>query len=344
MVPWQQIAGSAASLGGNFATYLGGQRAAAQEEQNLRRAQQIQTRNWLANLAMYEPNRALGYGAMSDLATAYGYQLPEYQTSADLARTTTPLGPKIIKQYLKAGLTLDQIAQMGTLATPNAKQLKKLRKAGLTGEQIQALMTPAQNTAYQGPVAGGDGTATGGSGQPGDFSRFFTSPDYQFRFNEGNRAVEQSGALGRTGLFSGATGKALTDYGSNIAAGEWGNYVNRLMDMAGIGERSQGQLSQVGTNTANQNSQYQAQIGDAEAAGAMSGYNAFAQHMQDLANIWGGSSIMGGSGGGGARSSGVASNAYGSTPFGTGSWDTLNAGGSGNWLTTDPSLYFRSPK
>lgn len=282
-VPWQQIASSVSSLVGNAANWAGARSASRKEQKNLRRAQQIQQRNLLMNLGMYEPNRALGYGAMSDLATLYGYSLPEYQTSNDLARTTTPLSPKLIKQYLKSGMTIDQIAQMGTLATPNAKQMKKLRKAGLTADQIQSLMTPAQQTSYQGPLSG---EGTSGGAQPGDMSRFFTSPDYQFRLQQGQDNIGNTFAA-RGGATSGNALKALAQYNQNLASGEYANYVNRLFQMAGIGSSAQGQITGVGNNTANNNSQYQSQIGDAQAAAALGQYGALAQHAADLANIWG---------------------------------------------------------
>lgn len=327
-VPWQQIASSVSSLVGNAANYLGAKSAASKEQKNLRRAQKIQQQNYLMNLDMYDPNRALGYGAMSDLATLYGYTLPEYATSQQLAADTTPLSPKVIKQYLKSGMSLEDISKLGTLTTPNAKQLKKLRKMGLNADQIQSLMQPVVKSDYQGPLSG-DGTT--GTAQAGNMSRFFTSPDYQFRLEQGQEAINNS-ASARTGTLNGNALKALAQFNQNTAAGEYQNYVNRLMGLAGIGTQAQGQISQVGTNTANNNSNYQSQIGDAAAAGQLGMYGAIAQHAADLGNIWGSGGVMGGQ-----TSSGVNSGAnsmynvgssYGSTPFSAGSWDNLNAGSS----------------
>lgn len=299
-VPWQQIASSVSSLVGNAANWQGARRASAQEKKQLQRAQQIQQRNLLMNLGMYDPNRALGYGAMSDLATLYGYSLPEYQTAQDLAATTTPLSPKVIKQYRNMGMSLEDIRKLGTLATPSKKQLKKLRKAGLTAEDIKFLMTTTQNSDYGGPLSGtaADGTA---AAEPGNMSRFFTSPDYQFRLSEGQRNIGNSFAA-RGGAASGNALRALTEYNQGMASGEYGNYVNRLMAMAGIGTNAQNQISGVGTNTANNMSNYQAQIGDAQAASALGQYGALAQHAADLGNIWG----SGGVGASNPNASGVS--------------------------------------
>lgn len=71
--------------------------------------------------------------------------------------------------------------------------------------------------------------------QAAGFGRFFTSPDYQFRMNEGVRAVDQSGAA-RGSLMSGNQLKELTRYGQNLAAGEYGDYMNRMFSVAGLGQ------------------------------------------------------------------------------------------------------------
>lgn len=57
-------------------------------------------------------------------------------------------------------------------------------------------------------------------------SRFYASPDYEFRRSEGLR--DSKNYLNNTyGLGSGNALKALTEFNSNLAAGEFGDYVNR---------------------------------------------------------------------------------------------------------------------
>lgn len=58
---------------------------------------------------------------------------------------------------------------------------------------------------------------------------FETSPGYQFRMEEGQKALERSRAAQGT-LSSGATGKALTRYAQGVASDEYGNYMSRLND------------------------------------------------------------------------------------------------------------------
>lgn len=107
-------------------------------------------------------------------------------------------------------------------------------------------------------------------GQPGNMSRFFTSPDYQFRLNEGIAANDRSAAA-RGGALSGNAIRGNTAYASNLAAGEYNNYVNRLMAIMGIGTNATNnavQANQNYTNNAMQNAWAQ---GDARASG-VAGY------------------------------------------------------------------------
>ncbi len=59
------------------------------------------------------------------------------------------------------------------------------------------------------------------------------SPAYQFRFGEGNRAVEQ-GAAARGSLLTGGTLKDLQDRGQGLASTEFGNQWNRDFQLAGL--------------------------------------------------------------------------------------------------------------
>ena len=54
------------------------------------------------------------------------------------------------------------------------------------------------------------------------------SPGYQFRLSQGIKALQQSAAA-KGGLFTGGTGKALTDYGINMANQSYGDDFNRAL-------------------------------------------------------------------------------------------------------------------
>lgn len=90
---------------------------------------------------------------------------------------------------------------------------------------------------------------------------FQKDPGYQFRMQEGQKALENSAAA-RGGLNSGATLKALSRYGQDFASNEYTNAVNRyntdrttrfnmLSSLAGTGQTANTQIGQAGQNYAN---------------------------------------------------------------------------------------------
>lgn len=92
-----------------------------------------------------------------------------------------------------------------------------------------------------GPVGDG-GAGTMGAGGIADrtaardeaASLFATDPGYQFRQDEGNKAVEHSMAARGLGV-SGPEMKALSRFNQGLAGDEYSNYINRLMSVAGFG-------------------------------------------------------------------------------------------------------------
>lgn len=74
---------------------------------------------------------------------------------------------------------------------------------------------------------------------------FETTPGYQFRMDEGIKALDRT-AASRGLLRSGAQQKAITDFGQNIASEEYGNYMGNLLAVSGMGN----QAASSGNNTA----------------------------------------------------------------------------------------------
>jgi hypothetical protein len=81
------------------------------------------------------------------------------------------------------------------------------------------------------------------------------SPGYQFQLGEGTRAIENSAAA-RGGLNSGATLKALTSYGQNLADSDYQQYLSGLGGLGTMGYNAtnagnslrQGATSQIAQN------------------------------------------------------------------------------------------------
>lgn len=107
----------------------------------------------------------------------------------------------------------------------------------------------------------------------GDFmNNWQTDPGYQFRMEQGRKALEGSAAA-RGNLNSGATLKALTRYGQDYGSQEYGNIYNReynrLSNLVNLGQNAAAQTGQAGQNYANQFGQNTMGAANAQAAAAM---------------------------------------------------------------------------
>lgn len=134
------------------------------------------------------------------------------------------------------------------------------------------------------PIPGSAVTENPG-GQAGRYN-FMTDPGYGFRFDEGLRAIERSGAARGMGL-SGGILKALTRYGQGTASAEYGNVYNRIANIAGLGQTGQNLTAQAGMNAANQQANYLQNMGDANAAGALGRASAYGDTLEQLSRIYG---------------------------------------------------------
>lgn len=78
---------------------------------------------------------------------------------------------------------------------------------------------------------------------------FAASPGYQFRLDEGRRAVDH-GAAARGLLGSGSRLRALMELGQNLGSQEYGNWWNQQAGLAGIGQAATQQGVSAGQNMA----------------------------------------------------------------------------------------------
>ena len=139
-------------------------------------------------------------------------------------------------------------------------------------------------------------TGMGGYGSlstPFSQTNWQQDPGYQFRLQEGQKALERSGAAKGMSL-SGAQAKALQGYGQGMASQEYGNaynryqtdqtnLYNRLAGVAGTGQTAANQIGSLGANMANQVSANQIGAGNANAAGWTAGTGAISNGL----NSWG---------------------------------------------------------
>lgn len=162
--------------------------------------------------------------------------------------------------------------------------------------------TPIGQTATQG---GGAVANSAGSGSP-DYSAFFKSPDYTFRQQEGMSNIGNSFSASG-GARSGNALKALAEFNSNLAAGEFGNYFNRQLALAGQGQAATGTSANAGIATGQITGNALQNAGDARASGVAGQYNA----------IGGGLSSLGQGLGYYLQNRQQQQNPYGSNPYGS---------------------------
>jgi hypothetical protein len=106
----------------------------------------------------------------------------------------------------------------------------------------------AQALGYQEPYrqAGQEalGEYQGSLGMPGGVQdRFKASPGYQFALQQGLQAT-RTGATARGLVGSGAEAKELQRVGQGLANQEYGQYQNRLSNLAGLGQQAASQSAQ----------------------------------------------------------------------------------------------------
>lgn len=120
--------------------------------------------------------------------------------------------------------TLGAIQGAGALTDQSIQNFEPYRQGGLT----------AYNTQLGALGLGGQG------GYDAAVSAFRASPGYDFRMDQGTQAIDRSAAA-RGALGSGATLKALTQYGQGLADQEWDQWQNRLGGLSGMGMQAAGQ-------------------------------------------------------------------------------------------------------
>lgn len=116
----------------------------------------------------------------------------------------------------------------------------------------------------------------------GEFSGGFQEqPGYQFGLQQGTDAVEASAAA-RGGLFSGATGAALNQFGQDYANTRYDNYLNRLQGLSNMGQSAAAMQGAAGQNYATGASNSLAGLGNAQSAGAIGVGNALQGGLNNL--------------------------------------------------------------
>lgn len=245
---------------------IGGGMAADAIRAGNREAAQTQREMYRTNLRLLSPQYTIGQSAMFQLADLYGLDRPAGYTDVE----------DIIGQYGR-GRDFGELMALGL--------------GGLTGHDMGSGSMGGFAGGFRGGGPGGEPGRVGLATAPADerraaaMDKFYTSPDYTFRLDEGLKALDRSAAA-RGQMLSGAHLKDMTRFSQGLASSEYGNYVNRLAALAGYNQVAAGQATGLGANMANNVSQLQASSGQARASGyltAVQGLQSGVQNTLDAA-------------------------------------------------------------
>lgn len=120
----------------------------------------------------------------------------------------------------------------------------------------------------------------------GDYSNFNQSPDYLYALQSGTQALDRGAAAGG-GLWGGGADADRIKLGQGLATQNLGNYMQRLMGIAGLGQNSAVSLGQFGSqNVTNQGNALMAN-GQAQANGATNSANAWSNAINGVVQGYG---------------------------------------------------------
>lgn len=264
--------GTVGSIAAGSMAKSGAEKAAASNETAAKYAADLQNQQYQQTRADLEPWRYAGGNALNWMMRGLtGESIPSMTPGA----AAQPQAPAQTTQAQPA----NAFAQQPMIWRPGESN-------GGSGDFRQE--TPGQwvpNPAYnaapqaQAPVAtatpAAANTNTPEANRNAFMQMFQTSPDYQFRMGEGVKALDRS-ASARGMISSGAQQKAITQYGQNLAAGEYGNFYNRLASLAGIGQTATNTTAAAGQAAAANSGNAMMQGANAAGNARQSGYNAMA--------------------------------------------------------------------
>lgn len=127
-----------------------------------------------------------------------------------------------------------------------------------------------------------NGNVIKGTGKA-NFSSFTASPDYQFNLQQGQQAIDRSAAA-RGGLLSGAAVREGERYASGLASQEYGGYVNRLAQVAGVGQAATNATDAFGQDKANAISNNYINAGNARASAYLDQSQSISNGINGLAS------------------------------------------------------------
>ncbi|WP_152612536.1 hypothetical protein [Leisingera sp. ANG-M7] len=265
------------SLIGGVASASSASKAAKAQTAAADQANQTQRYIFDRSVELTEPQRKQGLNALSALSYELGLADRPESKDYQIAEVFTPGTPA------QPGNAL-QPNHDGLFFNPYTKSWSRNRPPSIGG-----MAATPDTTTY---MVGDRSFDSRGAAQDWidenqgfDYRGFQETPGFQFNLDQGNKAIERMAAA-RGLRLSGGTLKAGADYASGLASNEYGNYLNRLAGMAGVGQTATNQQIGAGQNYAGAVSQNALAAGNARASGYMNQANALNSTIGDISGIY----------------------------------------------------------
>lgn len=242
---WVAVAVVGGSVIAGGSAIVAGNKAAGATQHGTDASIAEQARQYDTTRSDYAPGRSVNNSALDEIARMYGFASPSGAAGREQAAAPMTVGDS----QLPPGATFTDKGKGWYDVNYGGQRVGYLRPGGPNGKFVNDTGIDLSQFAPQ-PAA--SGTAAGGTGRP-DMSGFFESPDYQFNLSEGQKAIDRS-LVARSGALSGAAVKEGTRFASGLASQQYGDFTQRLLQIAGLGSAAVSGTAAAGANAANNNS------------------------------------------------------------------------------------------
>lgn len=133
---------------------------------------------------------------------------------------------------------------------------------------------------------GGNAAGTLGALNSGDMSFFHADPGYQFAFDQQMQGLDRSAAA-RGSLYSGGHSADILGMANGLASQQYGDYYNRMLQTAQLGQNASANLGSVGTGNAAAIGGAVTNAGNAQANAYTNSANAYSNMLGQLAGAYG---------------------------------------------------------
>jgi hypothetical protein len=217
-----------------------------------------------------------GAGSLTPAAaSAFSWTNPTTWDWGTILPTVGTIGGGIIQSNASKEAAASSAAASAAAIAENRRQYDLSRS-----DMAPWLTTGTKALSELGSAYGLDGTPAAGI-----MDKVRATPGYQFRLGEGTRAME-GGAAASGGLFRGATGRALNEYGQDYATNEFGNYTNRLAALSGTGQTAATNLGSLSQNYSTNFGNLTTNAANVAGADALNRGNIWGSTLTGLSNLY----------------------------------------------------------